>query len=347
MALFTVQNLRYAYGTGKTAEVTDALDISELQISAGSINVLLGPNGSGKTTLLKLLNRLLTPAAGSIRFHDRNIAHTDEIRSKTVYVHQNPLLFAGTVHSNVAYGLKLRKFSHGEIKKRVDRSLEVVGLQGFQRRKSTELSGGEAQRVAIARALVVEPEALLLDEPTSSVDKHNISRIENILTSIRTNYGCSIIISTHNLPFAYRMCDRLIKLDEGRIVPSGENIMKGKAVPGDSAYRIFRTDGIELFCPDIEGDFNTAVVDYDRVLLSTSPLHSSAQNSFKGKVETIQAALQDEDSVHLSHGLVDVTVQVESTRLTSRITGKSLAELSLEEGSEIWLAFKASSLRLY
>ncbi len=341
MALYSIHGLKYSYPSA-VGESVVVLDIPSLDFEKGKIYVLLGPNGSGKTTLLKLMNRLLVPTSGDILFMGKEISKGSEIRGKSVYIHQNPLLFSGSVRYNVGYGLKLRGYGKEEIAEKVERTLGFVGLEGFGKRKSTALSGGEAQRVALARALAVEPDVLLLDEPTSSVDKKNIGKLEEILTSIREELGCTIIISSHDLPFAYRMCDELIKLDEGSLVPAGENIIEGETVIGETPYRHFRLgegpSSPEIVCPDIDGQFRKAVIDYDRILLSRSPLDSSAQNSCEGVVTNVS---------HPSHGLVDVSVDVHGLRLTSRITRKSMVELEIEPGERIYAAFKASSVRLY
>ncbi|HDQ13786.1 MAG TPA: ATP-binding cassette domain-containing protein [Sediminispirochaeta sp.] len=352
MALYRIKELRFSYPNveARNRRNDEALSIDQLEMDEGRTYVLLGPNGSGKSTLLKLMNRLLVPVSGRLLFRGRDIMKSEELRRQTVYVHQNPLLLAGSVFHNVAYGLKLRGFSHREIERRVAQSLEVVGLKGFAHRRSSELSGGEAQRVAIARAMAFSPEVLLLDEPTSSIDKKNVSKIEELISSIRAEYGCSVIISTHNLPFAYRMADELVKLEEGRRVPVGENILQGEMIEKESTYRRFRSDGVEILCPDVEGDFKKAVIDYDRVLLSAEPLHSSAQNSFQGTVEAMESAHFVQEKAadgEESHGLVDVRLKIEGLRLSARITRRSVEELSIREGRLLWAAFKASSVRLY
>ena len=348
MALFSIEDLRFSYTANYRGKKTPAvLEIDRLEFSPGKIYVLLGSNGSGKTTLLKLMNRLLLPTEGSIYFQGEDILASSTLRKRTVYVHQNPLLFSGSVYNNVAYGLKLRKVSHREVVQRVHHSLNVVGLQGFEKKRSSALSGGEAPRVAIARALAVEPEVLLLDEPTSSVDKESIGKLEQLLAAIQKDYGCTIIISSHNLPFAYRMGDTLIKLEEGRLIPTGQNILKGHMTSAKNSNRIFQISeppgGPAVFCPDIDGHFTTAVIDYDRILLSAAPLHSSAQNCFKGTVYSLTKC----ESCRESHGLIDVTVEVNGSLLTSRITLKSFKELALSPGDKVYLAFKASSVRLY
>src|SRR6056297_616298 len=132
MTLFSIEDLRFSYTANYRGKKTPAvLKIDRLELREGKIYVLLGSNGSGKTTLLKLMNRLILPTEGSISFQGEDILTSSTLRQKTVYVHQNPLLFSGTVYSNVAYGLKLRKYSHREEEQRVQRSLNVVGPQGI------------------------------------------------------------------------------------------------------------------------------------------------------------------------------------------------------------------------
>ncbi|MCF7929240.1 MAG: ATP-binding cassette domain-containing protein [Spirochaetales bacterium] len=347
--LYEISGLQFGYGK------IEVLSISDLDLEEGKVHVLLGPNGSGKTTLMKLLNRLLTRQSGRIKLRGVDLLESEEVRRSTVYVHQNPLLLSGTVYDNVAYGLKLRKLDREEIRRRVLRTLKIVGLEGFERKRSNALSGGEAQRVAIARALVLEPSVLLLDEPTASVDRKNVRRIEELLQQIRSAYGCTIIVSTHDLPFAYRISDRLVHLDKGRVQPDSENILKGQVVePG--VFRVGqnaqqedsqvpgRGSGIlEIACPQLEGAFTTAVLDYDRIILSQEPLESSACNSFEGRALEIR-------QVPGFDGIEDILLQAEDSAglyFTARLTSRSRREMSIEAGSLVYMTFKASSVRLY
>jgi len=335
--VFRVENIEFGYDS-EPALIVDQLDFQE-----NRIHVLLGPNGSGKTTLMKLLNQLLPMGKGRILFNGKDAARSRALREQTVYLHQNPLLLTGTVYDNIAYGLKIRKQPGYEIRDKVMEALEVVGLEGFEKRRYNALSGGEIQRVAIARALVLKPKALLFDEPTSSIDRENVRRFEKLLPSIRDLYGTTVIVSTHNLPFAYRICDRLVHLDEGRVVPAGENILPGRMVPGEKDERLFVSDGVSIHCPNLEGDFTKAVVDYDRIILSREPLHSSARNTFPGTLESITPVKNREQA----HPLMDVAVKVEGLSLTSRVTSDSCEELGLSPGARVFVSFKASTVRLY
>ena len=337
--LYRVRNLQYTYGDGRLA-----VNIGRAEFEEGKIHVFLGPNGSGKTTLLKLLNRLMLPASGEIEFDGTPVRKSSEVRDKTVYVHQDPLLLSGTVFDNVAYGLRVRGLKRRDAEKKVMETLRIVALEGFERRKSTALSGGEKQRVAIARALVLEPRGLLLDEPTASVDRENVSRIEEILRRINRDLGCTILISTHDLPFAYRICDRLVHMEEGMIAPAYENIITGETIHDDPHFLMFRSEGIDIFCPRIDGNFTKAVVDYEQVILSAHPISTSARNNLSGRVCEVRPS-------SAGRGQVDVEIGIDGSnerlRIISRVTEQSAEELMLRKGRSVYLAFKASSVRLY
>jgi tungstate transport system ATP-binding protein len=347
--LYRIRNLQYSYG-GQTP----AVDIGSGEFEEGKIHVFLGPNGSGKTTLLKLFNRLLLPASGEIEFDGTPIRKSSEVRDKTVYVHQNPLLLSGTVFDNVAYGLRVRGMKRRDAEKKVRETLRITALEGFERRRSTALSGGEKQRVAIARALVLEPRGLLLDEPTASVDRENVGRIEEILRRINRELGCTVMVSTHDLPFAYRICDRLIHMDEGAIAPAYENIVTGETFHDDPHFLIFRSEGIDIFCPRIDGNFTKAVIDYEQIILSAHPISTSARNNLHGRICEVNPSPAGREQV-------DVEICVDGSnerggcgersggelRLVSRVTEQSAEELRLTGGGGVYLAFKASSVRLY
>ena len=169
----TISNLVHQYN-GKTV-----LDIDYLSFTRGSIYAVLGHNGSGKTTLLTILGLLLKPTAGKVFFEGKDIylhsASITAIRSTMATVIQNPLLFDTTVENNIAYGLKIRGIPKAHRKRTVQDCLQLVGLEGFEKRKAKELSGGEAQRIAIARALAIKPQVLFLDEFTANVDEKTIA----------------------------------------------------------------------------------------------------------------------------------------------------------------------------
>lgn len=349
--IFSIRELLFAY------DKVPALSIGSLDFEKGGIHVLLGPNGSGKTTLLKILNQLLWGWEGSILFKDSPLKNTadgkrlSELREKSVYVHQGPLLFTGTVYDNAAFGLRVRKTDPKTIHETVTRVLELVGLKEFSKRKAHALSSGETQRTALARALALTPEVLFLDEPTASVDKANTALIEELLENINRTLGTTIIISTHNLPFAYRICRRLIHLENGREMPPGENILEGTVAEQNANFNVFDSAGVRLACPLGEGNPIRAVIDYDRILLSREIRETSAQNNLPCEI------LRSEDC-RGKKGLCDVTLKARnrdakppenaaSVILRARITDLSRETLKLAPGTKAWVSFKSSSIRLY
>ena len=332
-ALYSIEGLQFYYSGNKV------LDVHHLDLEQGKIHVFLGPNGSGKTTLLKILNRLFDYPSGAVLFKGKSIKGNDDVRNQTVYVHQDPLMLTGSVYDNIAYGLKFRKRKAEEIRRTVVNILSTVGLEDCVKRKSTALSGGEKQRVAIARALALRPDALLLDEPTSSVDKENIGRIEEILIRIKEEYGCTVLVSTHNLPFAYRICDSLIHLEEGCVKPPSENILKGKVARAENHHIVFKSGNLSFLGPLIDGSFSTAVIDFDHIYLSNDSVETSARNRFKGEI----TGLKDSKT-----GCVIVDVASEGNVILSvSVLDQTVSTMDLCVGKKMWLAFKASSVRFY
>ena len=182
-----------------------------LAIPSGS-TALVGPSGSGKSTLLRLLNRLADPDEGSVRFHGTDVRELDplELRRRVGLVPQLPAPVAGTVADNVCFGPRL----HGE---QVDPEppLRLAGLDpSFADRDASRLSVGEQQRVMLARALALEPEVLLLDEPTAALDEDAKQAVEETLAGLP---AVSLVLVTHERAQAERLADRVIRLEGGRI----------------------------------------------------------------------------------------------------------------------------------
>ena len=182
-----------------------------LSILSGS-TALLGPSGSGKSTLLRLLNRLADPDDGVVRFHGTDVCELDplELRRRVGLVPQLPAPVAGSVADNVCFGPRL----HGE---EIDPEGPVrqAGLDSsFLERDASRLSVGEQQRVMLARALALEPEVLLLDEPTASLDSAATAAVEDALGSLE---GLSLVLVTHDRAQAERLAERTVELHEGRV----------------------------------------------------------------------------------------------------------------------------------
>ncbi len=223
--LYGLKNLTKAYGD------RIVLDLS-LFLDGGKVIGLLGPNGAGKTTLLEVLAFLIPPTFGEVWYKGRRIdfEKNDVIRLRrtVVLVQQSPMLFTTTVRRNVEYPLKLRGNDKKKRKKIAEELLCLVGMEAFSQSKAHQLSGGETQRVAIAQALACDPEVILLDEPTASVDIENQIIIERIIQDINRHKGISVILTTHDMLQATRLSDEIVFLRDGRVSEHlYENIFSG------------------------------------------------------------------------------------------------------------------------
>jgi len=213
MPLIEVRDLSLARGGQPVLH-----DVS-LTVEPAEILVIVGPSGSGKSSLLRCLNRLEEPAPGTVflRGEDITTLNVIALRRRVGMVFQQSAMFAGTVADNVAYGP--RAAGSDLPPARVRELLEQVTLSPALAEKSAlQLSGGQAQRVAIARALANEPEALLLDEPTSALDPIATRAVESTLRGLRDSLGLTLIWVSHLVEQARRMADRVLLLDEGRVV---------------------------------------------------------------------------------------------------------------------------------
>ncbi len=216
--IYRLENLQQRYGE-RAVVVVDALEVRR-----GEIFALVGPSGAGKSTLLRLLNFLETPTAGMIHFDGASIAAGQDVpltvRRKVTTVFQRPVLLRHSVEVNVGYGLQLRgQRNYGAA---VQAALAEVGLAHLARRPARALSGGEAQRVALARAMVLQPAALLLDEPTANLDPYNVGIIEAIVRRLNEEHGLTVVLVTHNLYQARRLAHRVALMLEGRLVEVGD-----------------------------------------------------------------------------------------------------------------------------
>ena len=213
-AIYGLENVTKRYGT------RTVLDIPALTVNAGEILALVGPSGAGKSTLLRLLNFLEPPTSGTVHFGGGDFGPTGEmatdLRRRVTTVFQRPVLLKRTVQANVAYGLRLRGNRNGSGP--IAATLDRVGLAELAQQPARTLSGGEAQRVALARAMVLEPDVLLLDEPTANLDPYNVGLIERIVTDLNKEQCTTLILVTHNVFQARRLAHRTALMLEGRII---------------------------------------------------------------------------------------------------------------------------------
>lgn len=198
------------------------LDNISLEISKGEFITLLGSSGCGKTTTLRIIAGLEQPDAGSVWLDGREVTGLEPNQRDVNTVFQNYALFPHmNVAENISYGLKLKKVPKSEIRKKVSQMLELVQLEGYEKRKPSELSGGQKQRVAIARALVNNPKVLLLDEPLGALDLQLRRAMQIELKHLQKKLGITFIYITHDQEEAINMSDRIAVMKDGRIEQIG------------------------------------------------------------------------------------------------------------------------------
>ncbi len=199
-----------------------ALKGVNLEVRKGEFFTLLGPSGCGKTTLLRIIAGLELPDSGHVFLGGRDITRLPAAKRQVNTVFQSYALFPHlSIYENVAFGLKARQFSPSEIKKRVAEKLEMLDLDGLEKRYPHQLSGGQKQRVALARALVNEPDILLLDEPMSALDAHLRTQVQEELRRLQRAVGQTFILVTHDQDEAMVVSDRLAVMREGQVEQVG------------------------------------------------------------------------------------------------------------------------------
>ena len=215
--LLELKNIKKSFTPGE-----DVLDDICLTVARGEFVTLLGSSGCGKTTTLRIIAGLEQTDSGSVWINGQDVTKLPPDKRDVNTVFQNYALFPHmNVAENIGYGLKLRKVPRGEIKKKVAQMLELVQLEGYERRKPSELSGGQKQRVAIARALVNNPKVLLLDEPLGALDLQLRRAMQIELKHLQKKLGITFIYITHDQEEAINMSDRIAVMKDGRIEQIG------------------------------------------------------------------------------------------------------------------------------
>lgn len=254
------------------------LDNISLEISKGEFITLLGSSGCGKTTTLRIIAGLEQPDAGSVWLDGREVTGLEPNQRDVNTVFQNYALFPHmNVAENIGYGLKLKKVPKSEIRKKVSQMLELVQLEGYERRKPSELSGGQKQRVAIARALVNNPKVLLLDEPLGALDLQLRRAMQIELKHLQKKLGITFIYITHDQEEAINMSDRIAVMKDGCIEQIGTP---------DEIYNHPKTSYVATFVGNanilhgaaerIQGENAIVKIGNDRVIVK---LETSQQNT--------------------------------------------------------------------
>ncbi len=220
--LFKVENLVHQYSDG-----TVALDDVSIEFERGERIALLGSNGSGKTTLLNHFNGILKPTSGTVYFENKPLAYDAKsllnLRRRVGFVFQDPndQLFAPTVKQDVAFGPLNLGHTPEQVKQLVDEALTTVGMTEFADKPPHFLSGGQKKRVALAGVLAMQPEVIIMDEPTSSLDPMATSGIMHLLLRLNKEKGITLVLATHDVDIVPLFSNRLCILDKGKVVSEG------------------------------------------------------------------------------------------------------------------------------
>ena len=200
-----------------------AVDHINLEVRDGEFFSLLGPSGCGKTTTLRMIGGFEQPTSGLIELQGKDVTWLPPYQRNVNTVFQSYALFPHlTIYENVAFGLRRRKVKDSEIKTRVGEMLRLVELPGYERRKPTQISGGQAQRVALARALINRPAVLLLDEPLGALDLKLRKQMQVELKRIQQEVGITFIYVTHDQEEAMTMSDRIAVMNRGQYEQLGD-----------------------------------------------------------------------------------------------------------------------------
>ncbi len=337
-------------------------DVS-FSVKDGENFTCIGPSGAGKTTILRLIDMLERPTAGKIMIDGIDVTKIGD-RQKTrtrrnmSMVFQKPTPLRGSVHDNIAIGLKYRRVDRAKISTRVSESLGLVGLEGYEKRNAGTLSGGEMQRVALARAIAANPKILLLDEPTANLDPVSTEKIESLIGDLKNQSHMTVILSTHDMEQGQRLADRMAVVIDGRIGQIGtskdifyrplnravahmvgvDNIFDGVVVGQEDGLADVDVNGIRISatsraCP------GTPVTLYwrpeDITFYNKNNILSSARNTFTGRITYI-APMGPMVRLKVDAGL----------QFNVIITQRSLEELGFALQKEIELSFKASAVHV-
>jgi molybdate transport system ATP-binding protein len=332
-----------------------ALEV-DVEVADGEVLAVLGPNGAGKSTLLRVLAGLLRADAGDVvvdgELWDGRDAFLPSHRRRLGMVFQDALLFPHlSVADNVAFGLRTRGQGRAAARAAADGWLTRVGLDGLGGRRPAELSGGQAQRAALARALVGDPALLLLDEPLSALDARTRLTVRAELRRHLAEFGGSTVLVTHDPVDAMALADRVVVVEEGRVVQAGPpaevarrprtdyvaRLVGLSLLPGTGEGRTVRLDGgAEVAVADEVAGPVFAAVRPESVALFLARPEGSPRNVWPLRLAGA-----------VPHG---TTVRCElsgAVPLVADVTATAFAELGLAPGSEVWAAVKASEVAVY
>ena len=327
MSYLSVTQLNKSYGP------TTIFENIDFSAEEGEFVTLLGPSGCGKSTLLRCIAGLTEVDSGKVLLQGQDIVPLPPQKRTIGMVFQSYALFPNmTVEKNVAFGLKMQKLASSEIQKRVMEVLALVELTDFARRYPHQLSGGQCQRVALARSLVTRPRLLLLDEPLSALDARIRRHLREQIRNIQRELKLTTLFVTHDQEEALTMSDRIVLMNKGQIVQSGDAEM-------------LYTQPADAFAAGFIGNYN---------LLSAEQATQLTGQAFSGQVairpESIQLCAPQAGipATILSHSLlgnvIRYRVRAQNVELSIDVLNRSVADLH-PAGMQIGLQLEMSTLR--
>jgi len=227
MAVIETKSLTYTYPGGTKPSITEV----SIRVEKGDFVLITGPSGCGKTTLCRCFNGLIPhfyqgELVGEILVAGRDVTkhQTHEMAKHVGLVFQNPenQLFALSIEKDVAFGLENLGYSREEMRKRVDWALDLTGIYDLRERSPHEVSGGQQQRVAIAAVLAMQPEIIVLDEPTSFLDPLSAEKIFEVIHELNQTLGITVVLVEHRLDLTARYANHIIIMDQGKVCSDGE-----------------------------------------------------------------------------------------------------------------------------
>ncbi|HOI12662.1 MAG TPA: ABC transporter ATP-binding protein [Methanoculleus sp.] len=332
------------------------------RVERGEIFAVIGPSGAGKSTLLRLIDLLDSPTGGTIRIGGVDI-HAEREKSLSIrrmmgMVFQKPAVFNTTVTENVAVGLRFRGVSKSKAHRLTEDALAMVGLADYGDRKARTLSGGEMQRVALARAMVIEPEILLMDEPTANLDPVSVEKIEEMALRINRDLGTTILFSTHDMYQGQRLAHRIGVLMKGAFAQVGtprevftlpasrevarfvgiENIVEGVVIEGSNGTTV-DAGGVRVRAATLNGPGERVSLCIRSEDLRIAPADAAKPPAGRNALPGIVTAVVPRGP--FSRVTVDCGFP-----LSSVLTWKRVDALDIREGSRVVVSFAPESVHV-
>lgn len=343
--MIALENLTYTLGSFSIQNIS-------LHIPENEYFVLLGPTGAGKTLILELIAGFHIPRKGRILLNNSDVTHLPPEKRNIGFVYQDYSLFPHmTVKDNISFGLEMHKAPQMEIERKVEDTMNLIGISHLKERHPSTLSGGEQQRVSLARALATNPKILLLDEPLGALDPRTQRFLREELKRIHKTQNVTTIHVTHDQTEALILADRIGVIMNGEIVQVGsphelfnrpineriaefvgvENVLKGTIKSNKDGLALIDVDNHEVCAlTGIKDGKVDVFIRPENIVLSKNPLRSSARNVFKNRITKI-TNLGPILNVELDNGLEIF------------ITKQSAEEMSLKQGVQVYASFKATA----